>query len=90
MKVITETKLFKCGLPPRITCDAIKEGLGAVLQKQQGVDWETTRYASRFSIEFEKKYFVNELDLLAVVWAMFCIRHRIRSDIGPQSLSHYS
>ena len=70
IKNITELKHFKRNLPLRIICDASKEGLGAILQQQHEGGWETTRFASRFLTEFEKKYSINELELLAVVWAI--------------------
>ena len=70
IKDITEIKHFKRNLPLRIICDASKESLGAILQQQNEGEWETTHYASRFSTEFEKKYSINELELLVVVWAI--------------------
>ena len=65
-----EIKHFKRNLPLRIICDASKEGLGAICQQQNEGEWETTHYASRFLTEFEKKYSINEIELIAVVWAI--------------------
>ena len=70
MKTITELKHFKKKLPLRIICDANKEGLGAVSQQMSEESWETTHFASRFLTEFERKHSINELELLAVVWAL--------------------
>ena len=54
----------------RIICDASKEGLGAVLQQNEENNWKPIAYASRFSTDFEAKYSINELELLAVVWSV--------------------
>ena len=62
IKEITAIKHFQRDGPARIICDASKEGLGAVLQQKPGAEWETTHLASRFLIEFEKKYSINELN----------------------------
>ena len=81
IKDITELKHFKRNLPLRIKCDASNESLEAILQQQNEGEWETTHYASRFLIEFGKKYSINKLELLAVVWAKkiqtFCIWNRV-------------
>ena len=60
----------KRNLPLRIICDASKEGIRAVLQQQSEAGWETTYFASRFLTEFDKKYSINEIELLAVVWTI--------------------
>ena len=75
IRKITELKHFKRDLPLRIICDASREGLGAMLQQEQEEGWETTHYASRFLTEFEQKYSINELELLAVVWAVEYFRN---------------
>ena len=69
MKDLTEIKHSKRDLPLEIICDVSEEGLGAVLQQQLEEAWETTHYASQFLTDFEKKSSINELDMLAVVWA---------------------
>ena len=62
---------FKKDKKLRIICDASKQGLGAVLQKQQhNQSWKPVSFASRFLTSFESKYSINELELLAVVWAI--------------------
>ena len=68
IKEITAIKHFQRDAPTRIICDPSKEGLGAVLQQKPGAEWVTTHFALRFLTEFEKKYSMNELELLAVVW----------------------
>ena len=61
---------FKRNNETRIICDASKQGLGAVLQqKQQDGKWRPTRFASRLT-NFEMKYSIEELELLAIVWAI--------------------
>ena len=51
----------------RIVCDASNTGLGAALEQHSG--WVAIAYASRFLNSLEEKYLINELELLAVVWA---------------------
>ena len=71
IKKITELTHFKRDSPIRIICDASKKGLGAVLQQQQNnKEWKPIYFASRFLTEFETKYSINELEFLAVVWAI--------------------
>ena len=71
MKKITELTHFKRNKPIRIVCDASKKGIGAVLQQQQKKqDWKPVSFASRFLTDFESKHSINELKLLAVVWAI--------------------
>ena len=41
-----------------------------VLQQKPGAEWEITHFASQFLTEIEKKYSINELELLAVVWSI--------------------
>ena len=67
---MTALKQFKRNLPLRIICDASKKDLRAVLQQESEEGWETTCFASRFSTEVEKKYSINDLELLTVVWAI--------------------
>ena len=67
---MTELEHFKRNLELCIICDASKEGLGAVLQQKSEEEWETTLFASRFLTKFEKKYSINEFELLAVVWSI--------------------
>ena len=67
---IPEIKLFKKNQPLRMVCDASRDGLGAVLQQQTEQGWRATHFASRFLTSFKQKYSINELELLAVVWAI--------------------
>ena len=62
----------------RIVCDACHEGLGAILmQKNDNEDWEPISCASRFLTNYEQKYSTNELELLAIVWAVEHFRNYI-------------
>ena len=55
----------------RIICDAGMQGLGAVLQQSQVKGkWKPISLASRFLTDFMSKYSINELELLAMVWAV--------------------
>ena len=54
-----------------ITTDASTKGLGATLwQKQKDGNLKPVRFASRYLSDTEKKYAINELELLAVVWGL--------------------
>ena len=52
----------------RIKCDASRAGLGAALEQRSPTIWHTDAFASRFLNSNEKRYGVNELELLGVVW----------------------
>ncbi len=52
----------------RVTCDASKSGLGAVLEQQKAGQWTPIAYASRFLNKAEEKNSINGLELLGVVW----------------------
>ena len=54
-----------------LTTDASTKRLGATLwQKQKDGNLKPIGFASRFLSDTEKKYAINELDLLAVVWGL--------------------
>ena len=54
-----------------LTTDASTKGLGATLwQKQNDGNLKPIGFASRFLSDTEKKYAINELELLAVVWGL--------------------
>ena len=67
---MVEVGHFKKSENIRIICDASKTGLGAVLQQQDETGWRPIHSASRFLTPLEEKYSMNELELLAVVWAI--------------------
>ena len=48
-----------------------------VLQQKTDEGWQATHFASRFLTTFEQKYSINELELLAVVWAIENIRNYV-------------
>ena len=57
--------------PNTITTNASTKGLGATLwQEQENGDLKPIAFASRFLSDTEKKYAINELELLAVVWGL--------------------
>ena len=70
VKQVTEVGHFKISCPIRIICDASRSGLGAVLQQNDGNNWRPIHFASRFLTPLESKYSINELELLADVWAV--------------------
>ena len=54
-----------------ITTDASTKGLGATLwQEQPDGKLKPICFASRFLSDTEKKYAMNELELLVVVWGL--------------------
>ena len=67
---ITQNKHFDQQLETRIVCDASNTGLGAALEQNLPEGWIAVAYASRFLNSPEKKYSVNEQELLGVVWAI--------------------
>ena len=70
VKNITENRHFVTDRDTRIVCDASREGIGAALEQNTPDGWATIAYASRFLNSCEQKYSVNELELLAAVWAI--------------------
>ena len=70
VKQVAEIGLFKRRCPVRIICAASKSGLGTVLQQNDGINWRPIHFASRFLTPLGSKYSINELELLAVVWAV--------------------
>ena len=62
----------------RIICDASHEGLGALLmQKNENNDWELIWCASRYLSDYESRFSTNELELLAIVWAVEHFRNYV-------------
>ena len=70
MQNITENRHFVNNRETRIVCDASRDGIGAALEQKTPDGWATVAYASRFLNACENKYSVNELELLAAVWAI--------------------
>ena len=84
---VVETAHFKRNNETRIICKASNQGLGAVLQqKQQDGEWRPMCFASRFLTDFYMVYFNNELELLAIVWAIenfkyvYGVQFKVESD----------
>ena len=60
----------------RIKCDASHSGLGATLDQWSNQnEWVPIAFASRYLNSHEKKISTNELELLAVVWAVDRFKH---------------
>ena len=71
-----------------ITRDASTKRLGATLwQKQKDGNLKPVGFASRFLSDTEKKYAINELELLAVVWGLE--RFRLSIDGKPIELTDH-
>ena len=67
---ITEKRPFVSNRETRIVCDASRDGIGAALEQEIPDGWAAVAYVSRFLNTCENKYSVNELELLAAVWAI--------------------
>ncbi|GMF15134.1 unnamed protein product [Phytophthora fragariaefolia] len=61
-------------LPFKLTTDASKTGLGAVLSQDQGKEDQPVAYASNVNSPMVAKYSLSELECLAVVWAVKLFR----------------
>ena len=75
---IIENKHFDVDKETRIKCDASKLGLGASLEQKTNNIWHTIAFASRFLNSVEQRYSTNELELLAVVWALEHFKHYLQ------------
>ena len=73
---ITKVHYYDATRETRVKCDASHDGLGATLEQQndEGL-WVPISLASRYLNAQEKKYSTNELELLAVVWAVDRYKH---------------
>ena len=70
IKKVVELSHYKRNQEIRIICDASKQAIGAVLQQsQKNGEWNPIFFA-RVLTDFETKYFINELEILAIVWAI--------------------
>ena len=67
---ITKNRHFVSGRETRVVCDASRDGIGCALEQETPDGWATIPYASRFLNACENKHSVNELELLAAVWAI--------------------
>ena len=72
---ITENCHSVSGRETRVVCDASWDGIGCALEQETPDGWATIAYASRFLITCEKKYDVNDLELLAAVWAIWRLKY---------------
>ena len=62
---------YNTSYPNVLTTDASTKGLGATLwQEQPDKTLKPIAFASRFLSDTEKRYAINELELLAVVWGL--------------------
>ena len=74
-----------------LTTDASTERLGATLwQKHNKGKLKPIRFASRVLSDTEKKYAINELELLAVVWGLEHFRLYIKLFKEPIIKKHKS
>ena len=79
-KAVANIALLKLYYDPskqtRVKCDASHSGLGATLDQWSDQDeWVPIAFASRYLNSQEIKYSTNELELLAVIWAVDRFKH---------------
>ena len=60
-----------------ITTDACNTGLGTTLWQKQNGAFRPVAFASRFLTDCEKKYAINELELLGVLWGLEYFRYYV-------------
>ncbi len=58
---VSRNNFFDALADTRITCDASKEGLGAVFEQRQNCAWVPIAFASQFLNSAESHYSINEL-----------------------------
>ena len=79
-KEITEAPCLAHFDPKRenyITTDACNTGPGATLWQKEGVVFRPIAFASRFLTDCEKKYAINELELLGALWGLEYFRYYV-------------
>ena len=60
-----------------ITTDACNTGLGATLWQKENGAFRPVAFASRFLTDCERKYAINELELLGVLWGLEYFRYYV-------------
>ena len=60
-----------------MTTDACNTGLGASLWQKEGEIFRPIAFASRFLTDCEKKYAINELELLGALWGLEYFRYYV-------------
>lgn len=73
---------FRDDLPCEIRTDASRDGIGAVLIQTDGTIEHTVAFISRRLNLSEQNYDGNELETLAVVWALEKWRHYVYGRAG--------
>ena len=58
-----------------VTTDACNTGLGATLWQKEGEIFRPVAFASRFLTDCERKYAINELELLGALWGLEYFRY---------------
>ena len=79
-KEITETPCLAHFDPKKencITTDACNTGLGATLWQKEDENFRPIAFASRFLTDCERKYAINELELLGVLWGLEYFRYYV-------------
>ena len=68
--IATENTHFNYHLETRIICDASRARLGAALEQLSPTGWHTVAFSSQFLNSNEKRYSVNKLELVGMVWSV--------------------
>ena len=66
----TEKSHYNLHLETRVKCDESRSGLGAALEQLTVDGWKPIAFTSRFLNPCKKRFSVNELELLGVVWSI--------------------
>ena len=71
-----------------ITTDACNTGLGATLWQKEGETFRPVAFASRFLTDCQKKYAINELELLGALWGLEYFRYFVYGKRGNLLADH--
>ena len=66
----TENSQYKPQLETRAHCDGSRSGLGAAVEKLAVDGWKPIAFTFQFLNSCKKRYSVNKLDILGVVWSI--------------------
>ena len=77
---ITENIHFDINRRTKLKCDASRKGLGACLEQKHNSIWRPVAYAYRFLNKLEERYSTNEIEFLAIVWALEHFKYCLYGD----------
>ena len=71
-----------------VTTDACNTGLGATLLQKEGEVFRAIAFASKCLTDCEKKYAINELELLVALWGLENFRYYVYGKIATLETDH--